>query len=76
MHRQGYSGKKFPDSADAILEFPNLWKDVMKLDQKKIDPGMRTAWEKIPLVFIRHLYDYLPGRLRSVLLQKGHITKY
>ena len=35
-----------------------------------------TAWENIPLVFIRSLYESLPRRLRKVLLHKGHITKY
>ena len=63
-------------SADAMLQFPDLQKDVMKLDVKKIDPDVHTACEKISLVFIRRLYDLLPRRLRSVLIQKDHITKY
>ena len=36
-----------------------------------------TAWEKNhPGFFIRRLYDSRPRRLRSVLIQKGHTTKY
>lgn len=35
-----------------------------------------TAWEKIPHLFIRRLFESLPRRIRTVLIQKGHITKY
>ena len=52
-------------SADASAYFPDLWKDVLKLDLKKIDPDVRTAWEK--LVFIGRLYDSL--RFRGVCIQ-------
>ena len=58
MHRHGSNSRKLQKYwADAALQIQDLWKDVMKLDLKKIDPDVRTAWEKGTLVFTRHLCD-------------------
>ena len=35
-----------------------------------------TAWENVSPVFIRRLFESLPQRLRTVIIQNGHITKY
>ena len=48
-------------STDASLQFPDLWKDVMKLDLKKIDADpLRTSWKKTTLSFYQ-----VPAELTS-----------
>ena len=45
MHRQGYSSRKIAEMQQMQLQFPDLWKDLMKLDVQKINPDVRFAWE-------------------------------
>jgi hypothetical protein len=37
---------------------------------------LQAEWEKIPLSFIRKLYDSIPRRINAVLCNKGSYTKY
>ena len=37
---------------------------------------IRGAWQKIPVDYVRGLYETIPRRLREVLRMKGHLTKY
>ena len=34
------------------------------------------AWSKLHRTYIRQLYESIPRRIRSVIAQKGSITKY
>ena len=74
MHRQGYNSCRknaeiFTDATQQFLH-SSMRKDVK--DVMSIDPDVRTAWGKKYPSFSsgRRLYDSLPRRLRSALIQK------
>lgn len=47
---------------------------IMNLDDLKFQ--LQHAWNNVPLNYIHNLYNSIPRRIRQVLIQKGHITKY
>jgi hypothetical protein len=47
---------------------------IRNLDDLKTE--LLNAWNNVPLHYLQHLYGSMPRRIRQVLAQKGHITKY
>jgi hypothetical protein len=61
----------------------NVWSmpvDAIKKESPKSKSALRNAikkaWAKIPLEHIQNTLDSMPARLRAVIRNKGHNTKY
>jgi hypothetical protein len=47
---------------------------IRNLDDLKTK--LLNAWNNVPLHYLQNLYGSMPMRIRQVLVQKGHMTKY
>lgn len=47
---------------------------IRNLDDLKTE--LLNAWNNVSLHYLHNLYGSMPRRIRQVLVQKGHITKY
>ena len=75
----------WPSQSPDINIIENLWL-VLKTRLQRVSHRIQNKedlfrhileiWQSIPLHHIQNLYGSLPRRLRAVLVNKGHITKY
>jgi len=81
----GLSSVTWPAQSPDINIIENVWK-VIKLHVQKdlsaiqsrqdLIKSVLSAWSKVHQTYIRQLYASIPWRIRSVIAQKGFITKY
>jgi transposase len=76
---------RWPAQSPDLNIIENVWLVMKKHVRKRshlinsVDDLKRellTAWKNVSQLFIRRLYESIPRRLRAVLTQHGHITKY
>lgn len=75
----------WPPQSPDLNVIENVWKVLKARVQRRVNE-IRTAnnlkqvvldtWSRLPLLYIRSLYQSLPRRIRTVLRSRGHITKY
>jgi len=74
-----------PAQSPDINVIENVWKVVKVHVQKDLShiksrkdliESVLKAWSKLHRTYIRQLYESIPRRIRSVIAQKGSITKY
>lgn len=75
----------WPSQSPDINIIENVWRAMkIQLRNSKCDirnkdtlvEEVKRIWSTLTPVYIRSLYNTLPRRVRHVIIQKGHITKY
>lgn len=75
----------WPAQSPDINVIENVWKVIKVHVQKDLShiksrqdliESVLKAWSKLHRTYIRQLYESIPRRIRSVIAQKGSITKY